>query len=446
MEKQENIEWAVGRDLCLGCGTCVSVCPRNAVRMVETPAGLLVAQADNSMCNGCGLCLKCCPGTHLEMESLAPDVDPFRGAVVAAYCGQATNPCLLAEGQSGGVVTALLCYLLDSGHVDRTIVTGMPEDGSLRPKPVITADRVVIQKAHGSKYCPVGVNSVIPKGVWNGQEKVAVVGLPCHIHGICNAQKHLGCWNGLFTIGLICGNTLAFAAIDHLIDRANLQRTDVAYFRFRSKSFRGWPGDVYIRTHEGTIHGIDRQERYLIWDAYTPLRCRLCFDRRNVMSDLTVGDPWGIRRDKEGHSIAIARTQQANDALLSAQDAGVLRLEPVEPEAVFAGQKTERKRQDWTAFTEAWKQIGGTTPDFPIDKCWFADLRTARLKPYSRKLEWAKRLSSKQNLSDVLKAAKRQLLFKALRSIMTIGGLRRFLGRWFKSRKDRGVILKHRNT
>jgi coenzyme F420 hydrogenase subunit beta len=380
------------------------------------------------------------------MESLAPDVDPFRGAVVAAYCGQATNPCLLAEGQSGGVVTALLCYLLDSGHVDRTIVTVMPEDGSLRPKPVITADQVVIQKAQGSKYCPVGVNSVIPKGVWNGQEKVAVVGLPCHIHGICNTQKHLGCWNGLFTIGLICANTLAFAATDHLIDRANLQRTAVAYFRFKSKSFRGWPGDVYIRTHEGTIHGIDRQERYLIWDAYTPLRCRLCFDRMNALSDLTVGDPWGIRRDKEGHSIAIARTQQANDALLSAQDAGVLRLEPVEPEAVFAGQKTERKRQDWTAFTEVWKQMGGTTPDFPIDKRWLAGVRIGRLKPYRCKLEWAKHLAGKQNPLDVLKAARRQLIFEKLWRIFTLKGVIGVIRRRLKNLNDWRVILKQRNT
>ena len=433
---KENIEWAVKKGLCLGCGTCINVCPQDAINMFETPGGLLLAEVNSSKCNGCGLCLKCCPGTHLEQGLLTSEVDPFKGNEVAAYLGQATDPRILSEGQSGGVVTALLCHLLDSGRIHRTVVTQMPDDGSLRPKPVTTADRAVIQKAQGSKYCPVAVNAVIPKGLDDG-EKIAVVGLPCHIHGIHNVQSQLGRWQDLFTIGLVCERILAFGAIDHLINKAGLCRSDVAYFRFKSKLLGGWLGDVCIRTRDGAVHRVANKQRMLIKDVYTPLRCRLCFDKLNVLSDLVVGDPWGIRKDKEGLSIIITRTDRAKDVLLSAENAGRLRLESVEPDVVFRGQKVERKRQDWAAFTEARMQAGGLVPEFHIDKRWVADVREIQLKPYRHKLEWAHSLSGKSGVSEVLKAARRKLAFQKLRWNLTPKRWTGFLSRCFARLKGR---------
>jgi len=414
MTKEDNITWVVCNNLCLACGTCVSICPQEAIRMVETPAGLLVAQADDSKCSGCGLCLECCPGTHLEQGLLSAEFDPFKGKAVAVYLGQALDQRILSEGQSGGIVTALLCHLLDSGCITGAIVTQMPEDGSLRPKSIVARDKSTICRAQGSKYCPVAVNSVIPKEVDDG-EKLAVVGLPCHIHGIRNVQSRLGRWQGLFTIGLVCERILAFGAIDHLIDKAHLSRSDVTYFRFKSKLLGGWPGDIYIRTRDSVVHRLPKWQRSKIKDVYTPLRCRLCFDRLNVLSDLVVGDPWGIRKDKEGYSIVIVRSERAKDALLSSQSTGSLRLWPIEPELVFKGQSVEQKRQEWTEFTKAWSHMGGIVPESCIDKRWVADVRNIKLKPYCRKLVWARYFSRIRNTSDVLRFAKRELVFQKFR-------------------------------
>jgi len=430
---QETINSVVHSNLCLGCGTCGAVCPQSAINMIETPAGLLLAQIDNSKCSECGLCAKCCPGTHLEKNLLRPEVDPFKGNVIAAYLGQATDKKLLSEGQSGGIVTALLYHLLDSRQIHRALVTYMPDDGSLRPKSALTADKELIRRAQGSKYCPVPLNAAIKEISAHTDEKVAIVGLPCHIHGIRNIQSQLENFRLAepFCIGLVCDRTLAFGAIDHLVKKASVSRSDVAYFHFRSKMFGGWPGDVCIRTRNQTIHKVANKERMMIKDIYTPLRCRLCFDKLNVLSDLTVGDAWGIRQDKEGFSVIITRTARGRDFLLSAQDAGVIHLEPIDPGRIFEGQQIEKKRTDWSAFAPAWQQMGGNVPDFGISVRWFADTRNISLRPYRRQLMWPKHLATKTCPSAVLKAAKWHSRFQRLRRKLalrhTVGSvLRRF--------------------
>ena len=61
----------VANHLCCGCGTCVAVCPTDALCMMETPAGFTVAhESGKGECIECGLCLQVCPGTHLSADTL----------------------------------------------------------------------------------------------------------------------------------------------------------------------------------------------------------------------------------------------------------------------------------------------------------------------------------------------------------------------------------------
>jgi coenzyme F420 hydrogenase subunit beta len=143
---KRNVEEVAKYHLCLCCDTCTVVCPLKAISLVETINGLLIPEVNSSTCNVCGLCLKVCPGTHLEKGLLSPQTDTFKGNVIIAYCEQAVDKEILRNGQSGGVVTALLEHLLDSGLIDNEHVTQMQQDGSLRSKCVITSDRDTIRK------------------------------------------------------------------------------------------------------------------------------------------------------------------------------------------------------------------------------------------------------------------------------------------------------------
>lgn len=49
--------------LCVGCGCCVKVCPRQAIAV---PKGI-AAEVNRERCVGCGLCAKACPASVIDI-------------------------------------------------------------------------------------------------------------------------------------------------------------------------------------------------------------------------------------------------------------------------------------------------------------------------------------------------------------------------------------------
>lgn len=48
---------------CVACGSCIKVCPRNAITV---PKGIY-AEVETSKCIGCGLCEKACPASVISI-------------------------------------------------------------------------------------------------------------------------------------------------------------------------------------------------------------------------------------------------------------------------------------------------------------------------------------------------------------------------------------------
>ena len=59
-----KINAVVDRKLCVACGSCAKVCPKDAISL---PEGIF-AFVDTSKCVGCGLCAKECPATVITVE------------------------------------------------------------------------------------------------------------------------------------------------------------------------------------------------------------------------------------------------------------------------------------------------------------------------------------------------------------------------------------------
>jgi electron transfer flavoprotein alpha subunit len=58
----------INKDLCKGCGLCVSACPFTAIKIVDGKAEVL----DN--CTSCGTCISKCPFDAITMEEITKDV------------------------------------------------------------------------------------------------------------------------------------------------------------------------------------------------------------------------------------------------------------------------------------------------------------------------------------------------------------------------------------
>lgn len=46
---------------CCGCGSCVQICPKQCIVLIDDKEGFLYPHVDSSKCIGCGLCKKVCP-------------------------------------------------------------------------------------------------------------------------------------------------------------------------------------------------------------------------------------------------------------------------------------------------------------------------------------------------------------------------------------------------
>jgi len=385
--------------------------------MEETPAGLLEARVDAEACVLCGLCARVCPGARLEDGLFADDTDPLKGTVLAAFTGVTPDGGVRRAAQSGGVATALLLHLLRIGQIDGALVTEMPQDGSLRPAVRLAGNSAEVIGAQGSKYCPVSLNAFLAAREETKIGRLAAVGVSCHVHGLRNAAAALpeADVRPFVLLGLFCDRVLAGAAIDYLIGASGVPRRDVTTFRYKSKERRGWPGDVRIEQKNGRITWVDGDKRLACKDRFTPARCRLCFDKFNVLADISLGDAWGVREEYEGVSAVLVRTERGMEVIQSARQAGAVQLEEVDPEAIFRGNDLERRRRAWTAYTKAWMQMERLAPDLGIPDRAVADIRHLRLVPHRRLLKESLRLRMARSRRQVVRRARRTALCEQLR-------------------------------
>lgn len=359
----ETIAIVVARGLCTSCGACSAVCPELAIDMRMSPAGLLEAVIDQTKCTRCGLCIRVCPGQHLE---LCPDVAEYgiRGRVRAAFLGRANDPQLLRHGQSGGATAALLASLLDSRRVNKVAcVSSESATGSgTVPTPRVIDSAEGLHGCQGSHYQPIAALTALRDCDYD--DRIALVGLPCQIHGLSKvellpAKRRPQTVCG---IGLICDRTLMGIAPDLLAADAGIPSGRVAGIGWRDTLRSGWPGELSFRLKSGETVYAPSSLRHALKDYVTPPRCRVCFDKCNILSDVTVGDPWGITTDPIGATVLLARTSVGEELLMAAAESGHLSLESIDPQAVFSGQKMEERGAYIAGYRHAWRALGGTVP------------------------------------------------------------------------------------
>lgn len=134
---------------CVLCGACYYACPENIIAIEDRKP-----QLKGDCPPECNLCYVACPRTYLSQEILNRELDqkPL-GNYIKILSARATR----VEGQDGGVVTALLNYLLKENITKQAIVVDKMDDNPWKPEAILTSDVDDVKKAAGTKYsaCPV---------------------------------------------------------------------------------------------------------------------------------------------------------------------------------------------------------------------------------------------------------------------------------------------------
>ena len=313
----ETIAQVVKNDLCTGCGTCVALCPKEAIELrIDKKKGIYVPKLNEEKCDNCGTCYKVCPGHSVDFKQLNLEIfgkepeDILIGNYLDCYIGHSTDYDIRYNSASGGLITQLLIFALEEGIIDGALVTRMKKDNPLEPEPFIARTKEEIIEASKSKYCPVPANIALKEILGSkDSERFAVVGLPCHIHGIRKAEqinKKLK-EKIVLHIGIFCSQTPNFWGTKLLLERMKIKREEVIKLDYRGE---GWPGSMKICLKDGELLLRDYWS-FIGSSFFIPTRCLMCSDQTSESADISFGDAWlpELSDDKIGKSIVISKSE-----------------------------------------------------------------------------------------------------------------------------------------
>lgn len=267
---------------CTGCGTCLSVCSFGALELVELK-GYFVVEKDTLKCTQCGLCMQVCPQLN-ESPS-------YTGKPLEVYKAYSRDDNIRYRATSGGIITTLLMEMISKGDIESALVVHPVRNGnSISFSPMWIDSNESAKENAGSVYQPICLNRELRN--ISRYEKVAIVGLPCHIRGLRNFLAINPELNErvFISIGLTCSHNVSKEATKFLVKSLHLSSVNDLSYRGN-----GWPGGVTIKSggksyffHNNDSLWFDIFSSYVFCTPY----CLSCRDDLSELSDLNVSDAW----------------------------------------------------------------------------------------------------------------------------------------------------------
>ena len=309
-------EKVFGRDLCAGCGACLSLCPYLRSRKGR------VAKLDN--CNlEEGRCFAYCPRTAVDLDKIYSKIfgkgyeEIEMGPVRKIMMARAKDPIWRKKAQTGGVVSSLVDFALRRGVIQAGILT--PRDGDLLPQGKILTSRKAVLGCAGSSYVSGPTLEALNRGPWKGEERIGIVGLPCQVLAVARMKTStLEKKTPIDRVDLVVGLFCTWA-LDYKLFTAFLHE------RVGSQSIKKLnitpPPERILEVTAG-----DKLHRIPVDDIRPFIRpsCRVCLDMTAELSDISVGTVEG----KEGWNTVITRTAAGEDLLKEAKKTGVIETRP----------------------------------------------------------------------------------------------------------------------
>ncbi len=354
--KVNVVSTTVAQGLCIGCGVCAGVCPRQNLVMDWNVFGTYEPLDRNKCSSGCGLCLRICPfQDHEENENTIacrlfgnqPEIlyNSQLGYYLKSWVGYVECGDYRLAGASGGVATWFLDKLLSSGYVDRIICVTPTNDPNRLFQFECFDSSEGIRHSSKSAYYPVEMSAVV-KEIIRTKSRYACIGLPCFLKALRLAEQQVLSLNERIIIhaGLVCGQLKSRYFAEILARRAGLNAESVNSVSFREKNHNSSAAELIFEASDRYKTGrLAWSEGY--GDVWTTGQlkiraCGFCDDVFAETADVVFMDAWLPKyiQDGRGTNIVVARSETAVCILDEGIKSGELNIYPISASEVVASQ------------------------------------------------------------------------------------------------------------
>lgn len=298
---------------CTGCGACANACPMTCIYMEENEEGFLYPTVNSEKCMNCGLCKKVCPVLEDEKEK----------SNIKAYAVYNQERDVVLQSSSGGVFTAIARQLIQQGGA----VYGAAFQKDLTVTHLRAETEEELAAFRGSKYVQSIIGNVYKrvKVDLNKRKKVLFSGTPCQVAAL---KKYLGKdYENLISVDIICHSVPSPKVWKQYVrEWQEREKKKISEVVFRDKR-NGWQQYYFcMKKEDGTeIAELGRENAYMkafIQGLSTRESCYNCkFKGKKRMSDLTLGDFWGIENtypeayNPDGTSLVLVNSNKGQKIL-----------------------------------------------------------------------------------------------------------------------------------
>lgn len=292
---------------CTGCGLCQSI---GESELNRDERGFLHPIKNSDLLK------KVCPVSGVQANAL--DKNNIWGRSEGVYLGWSNNSFIRNKASSGGILTEIACYLLNSKKVHAIIHVGAGVESPTETSVFIseTSDEVITHC--GSRYCISSPLSVI--GKLDFRKKYAFIGKPCDVVTLRNYLEISPEYKESipYMLSFFCMGLPSAVAQQKLLQR--LECSDCKSLNYRGN---GWPGFANATDAQGQVHQITYDESWgkILGRDLMPA-CRFCIDGIGELADISCGDAWYLTENKkpdftehEGRNVVFARTEKGNKLL-----------------------------------------------------------------------------------------------------------------------------------
>jgi coenzyme F420 hydrogenase subunit beta len=314
----------VATEICCGCAACVVACPHHVIEMQDFDPVMqdLTLGLDNCVHGekNCSLCAMACLRLDADYDAIEQILfgrrrkhpsEPW-GMSRDMVLARAADGAILPKGQDGGVVTAILAWMLSTGEVDGACVAKPSADKPWLDEPYVATTKEELIQAAGSRYTYCSTPLALKIAAERKLKDVAVVGVSCEATAVREmAAEGIKRWSRMvkFVAGLMCNETFRYEPFVFEIVNG---RYGIALDQITKINVKG---DVYVTLADGNDIVIPLAE----CKPYVNAWCHHCPDFAAEHADISFG---GL--GMSGWTMCVVRTEYGQDVWRRVVEAGVV--------------------------------------------------------------------------------------------------------------------------